>query len=119
MLKFFRTIRKKLIDHPSNGRTEDNVRKYLLYAIGEILLVVIGKPCPVRDNIWVETMYSPHAHRAVRYGICINPDMGHKPYGVPTARGSRLALCFLPIYCPYGTSSIREIPLSLKSAIPC
>lgn len=35
MLRFFRTIRKKLIE-------EDNVKKYLLYAIGEILLVVIG-----------------------------------------------------------------------------
>jgi hypothetical protein len=75
MLKFFRTIRKKLIE-------QNNVRKYLLYAIGEILLVVIGKPCPVRDNIWVETMYSPHAHRAVRlrpptgwYGICGNLDI--------------------------------------------
>lgn len=28
MLKFFRTIRKKLIE-------QDNIRKYLLYAIGE------------------------------------------------------------------------------------
>lgn len=35
MLRFFRTIRKKMIE-------EDNVRRYLLYAIGEILLVVIG-----------------------------------------------------------------------------
>lgn len=39
MLKFFRTLRKKLID-------QDNVRKavgsYLKYAIGKILLVVIG-----------------------------------------------------------------------------
>lgn len=35
MLKFFLNIRKKLIE-------QDNVRKYLLYAIGEILLIVIG-----------------------------------------------------------------------------
>jgi len=51
MLRFFRTIRKKLIE-------EDNVRKYLLYAIGEILLVVIGIFCPVRDYLLVETMRS-------------------------------------------------------------
>ena len=68
MLRYFRTIRKKLIE-------QDNVRKYLLYAIGEILLVVIGKPCPVRDNIWVETMESPKTHSAVRYGICRNRDV--------------------------------------------
>lgn len=35
MLKFFRRIRRKLID-------EGNLKRYLIYAIGEILLVVIG-----------------------------------------------------------------------------
>lgn len=35
MIKFFRKIRKNLI-------TENKFRKYLLYAIGEIILVVIG-----------------------------------------------------------------------------
>lgn len=62
MLKFFRTIRKKLIE-------EDNVRKYLLYAVGEILPVVIGKPCPVRNNIWVEVNRPNTNPCAVRYNI--------------------------------------------------
>ena len=35
MIKFFRKIRQKLID-------EGNLKRYLIYAIGEILLVVIG-----------------------------------------------------------------------------
>jgi len=47
MLKFFRTIRKKLIE-------EDNVRKYLLYAVGEILLVVIGILIALQVNNWNE-----------------------------------------------------------------
>jgi len=47
MLKFFRTIRKKLIE-------EDNVRKYLFYAIGEILLVVIGILIALQINNWNE-----------------------------------------------------------------
>lgn len=42
MLKLFRKIREKLMEHPSKGGTGDNIRKYLLYAIGEILLVVFG-----------------------------------------------------------------------------
>ncbi len=45
MLKFFRTIRKKLIE-------EENVRKYLLYAIGEIILVVIGILIALQINNW-------------------------------------------------------------------
>jgi len=47
MLRFFRTIRKKLIE-------EDNVRKYLLYAVGEILLVVIGILLALQVNNWNE-----------------------------------------------------------------
>ena len=47
MLKFFRSIRKKLIE-------QDNIRKYLLYAIGEILLVVIGILIALQVNNWNE-----------------------------------------------------------------
>jgi hypothetical protein len=47
MLKFFRTIRKNQI-------VDDNVRKYLLYAIGEIMLVVIGILIALQVNNWNE-----------------------------------------------------------------
>lgn len=47
MLKFFRRIRQKLIDSGS-------VTKYLLYAIGEILLVVIGILIALQVNNWNE-----------------------------------------------------------------
>ena len=36
MLKFFRTIRKKLIEHLSAGRAEVDIRKYVFYALNEI-----------------------------------------------------------------------------------
>ncbi len=45
MQKFFRIIRKKLIE-------KDNVRKYLLYAVGEIILVVIGILIALQINNW-------------------------------------------------------------------
>ena len=62
MLKFFRTIRKKLIE-------EDNVRKYLLYAIGEIRLVVMRSNCPVMDYLSVEIKMLTTNPCAVRYNI--------------------------------------------------
>ncbi len=56
MLKFFRTIRKKLIE-------EDNIRKYLLYAIGEILLVVVGILIALQINNWNENKNAEHRTR--------------------------------------------------------
>lgn len=56
MLKFFRSIRKKLIQ-------QDNVRKYLLYAIGEILLVVIGILIALQVNNWNEERIARNAEK--------------------------------------------------------
>ncbi len=58
MLKFFRTIRKKFIE-------EDNVRKYLLYAIGEILLVVIGILIALQVNTWNEIRKIANEEQAI------------------------------------------------------
>ncbi|WP_432410518.1 DUF6090 family protein [Rasiella sp. SM2506] len=47
MIKFFRRIRKNLL-------TENKFSKYLLYAIGEIILVVIGILIALNINNWNE-----------------------------------------------------------------
>ena len=47
MIRFFRNIRQKLA-------AENNVAKYLRYAIGEILLVVIGILIALQINNWNE-----------------------------------------------------------------
>ncbi|PWN05493.1 DUF6090 family protein [Rhodohalobacter mucosus] len=47
MITLFRKIRQKLID-------DGNVRRYLIYAIGEILLVVIGILIALQINNWNE-----------------------------------------------------------------
>ncbi len=48
MIKFFRKIRQKLL-------SENKFSKYLLYAIGEIILVVIGILIALQINNWNET----------------------------------------------------------------
>ncbi len=45
MIKFFRKIRQKLL-------SENKISKYLMYAIGEILLVVIGILIALQINNW-------------------------------------------------------------------
>jgi hypothetical protein len=47
MIKFFRHIRQRLL-------TENNFSRYLLYAIGEIILVVIGILIALQINNWNE-----------------------------------------------------------------
>lgn len=47
MIRFFRTIRQRLL-------TESKFSKYLLYAIGEIILVVIGILIALQINNWNE-----------------------------------------------------------------
>lgn len=47
MLRFFRQIRKRLME-------KNKVRSYILYAIGEILLVVIGILIALQVNNWNE-----------------------------------------------------------------
>ena len=47
MIKFFRHIRQRLL-------SENNFSKYLLYAIGEILLVIIGILIAIQVNNWNE-----------------------------------------------------------------
>ena len=49
MIKFFRKIRQKLL-------TENKFSKYLLYAIGEIVLVVIGILIALQINNWNENI---------------------------------------------------------------
>ena len=48
MLKFFRQIRQQLL-------VENSFSKYLLYALGEIILVVIGILIALQINNWNET----------------------------------------------------------------
>lgn len=56
MLRFFRQIRKRLL-------TDNKISKYLLYAIGEILLVVIGILIALQVDNWNESKKKDYLFR--------------------------------------------------------
>lgn len=58
MINFFRRIRKNLM-------AENKFSKYLLYAIGEIVLVVIGILLALQLNTWKETQRALEAEKAL------------------------------------------------------
>lgn len=58
MIKFFRRIRQRLL-------TENKFSKYLIYAIGEIILVVIGILIALQINNWNEIRKESNAVRNV------------------------------------------------------
>ena len=54
MLTFLRKIRKSLIESMPAVKAVGNIRKYILYATGEILLVMIGILLALQINNWNE-----------------------------------------------------------------
>ena len=58
MLRFFRSLRQRLL-------TENKFSKYLLYAIGEILLVVIGILIALQVNTWNEERVEQAEEQAI------------------------------------------------------
>ena len=65
MIKFFRKIRQKLL---SKGKTG----KYLKYAIGEIILVVIGILIALQINNWNERRKFKNVEKTVLTNIYKN-----------------------------------------------
>ena len=54
MIKFFRKIRQRLISENNPSSPTGRLSKYLIYAIGEIVLVVIGILLALQINNWNE-----------------------------------------------------------------
>lgn len=65
MLKLFRRIRQKVIN-------EGNLKRYLFYAIGEILLVMIGILLALQVNTWNENNKNKASEANLLHGILEN-----------------------------------------------
>src|SRR5210317_718090 len=71
MIKFFRIIRQNMIK-------QNNVSKYLLYAIGEIVLVVIGILIALQINNWNESKKRRQTEINILSEIILNLDIDLK-----------------------------------------
>ena len=65
MIKFFRKIRQKML-------TENKFSKYLIYAIGEIILVVIGILIALQINNWNELRKDNITEKEILMGLSID-----------------------------------------------
>ena len=72
MLTFFRKIRKALLDSGSLRKPASPAGRYLVYAIGEIALVVIGILIALQINNWNEWRKDRIKERAVMEDILNN-----------------------------------------------
>ncbi|MEB2780044.1 hypothetical protein U3A58_06545 [Algoriphagus sp. C2-6-M1] len=54
MMDLFRKIRQKLLAHLPDDKAGNRITQYLAYAIGEIILVVIGVMLALQVNTWKE-----------------------------------------------------------------
>ncbi|MDG5492002.1 DUF6090 family protein [Psychroserpens sp. SPM9] len=64
MIKFFRHIRKQLLSENKTGKPSNRTGRYLKYAIGEIVLVVIGILIALQINNWNENRLNNKALKA-------------------------------------------------------
>ena len=63
MIKFFRKIRQKLLSEDKPALPAGRFSKYLIYAVGEIILVVIGILIALQVNNWNEQQKVNHLER--------------------------------------------------------
>ena len=71
MIKFFRKIRQRLL-------SENKFSKYLIYAIGEIVLVVIGILIALQINNWNELQRSKAQEERLIHDLHIEYQQNHK-----------------------------------------
>jgi Family of unknown function (DUF6090) len=82
MIKFFRHIRKKFL-------TENKFSKYLLYAVGEIILVVIGILIALQINNWntkrIESQQEQNLLKSLKQEFKLNLDELQRDHQINTA----------------------------------
>lgn len=69
MIKFLRHIRQQLLSESIDKKPKSPAGRYLLYAIGEIILVVIGILIALQVNNWNELRKQGHEEIIIKEGL--------------------------------------------------
>jgi len=72
MISLFRKIRQKLLSDLPAGKAGNRVTRYLVYAIGEIFLVVVGIMIALQVNTWNENRKERTLEKKYLHGISEN-----------------------------------------------
>ncbi len=90
MTRFFRTLRQRLL-------AESRVSKYMLYAIGEILLVVIGILIALQIDNWNELRLKQQDEYVLLEELhaTLIGDLDHQQFEISVNTSSREAIAFL------------------------
>jgi hypothetical protein len=110
MIKFFRKIRQKLL-------TENKFSKYLIYAIGEIALVVIGIFIAIQLNILYQTAKDAHTELDYLKGILSNLDQNIDELEGHTETDSLKTMSLTQILRAFTVDSIKSNETHLKSIV--
>lgn len=100
MLKFFRKIRQNLIK-------ENKASKYLLYAIGEIFLVVIGILIALQLNTWKEERQNTQVEINYLKGILTNLDQDIYNIETSIAKDTTQFFAYTEILKPFITKNYK------------
>lgn len=114
MITFFRKIRKALVDTGATG-------KYLLYAVGEIALVVIGILIALQINNWNEEQKAREIETKVLYEVVENLEANIQRLESNIERGKTdneftdIIISVIDHKLPYSDSLDRHFPLALNA----
>lgn len=101
MIQYFRDIRRKLM-------AQGNLTKYSLYALGEILLVVIGIVIALQIDNWNEERKARQYERFLLQEIATNLDADGRQIGEILTQRRRTQLSILRLFDDLNTGQIHE-----------
>lgn len=118
MLRFFRKIRQKLLSQTRMTKTSSPAGKYLIYAFGETLLLVVGILFALQVNNWNEWKKERYKEQEILLDLKENLDINIKTITIDIEnlqnldRSSEIVLAYINNKRPYTDSLALHFQLA-------